>query len=221
MDAMHVNCGEKIDYTPAAAVAAGQIIQWTDGRAAFADSAIAASALGSLRFRGVALITKKATQALSKGQVAQWDDTNNQADIAGDFPVGVVLQDAAATDTQVYVLLNDFRVLNRAFVAKIAYTNVEAAAGTAKKIYDANCPQKLQVIDMWIICKDANAGTVKLTDGTNDITNALTHGTSDKAIVRVGTIDDAYWQIAVGGTLQAVPATGGAAEVYVLLMPVS
>lgn len=83
--------------------------------------------------------------------------------------------------------------------------------------------RKCRVVDFWIICTNATAGTVKLTDtDDNDITDALTHGTTDKAIVRVGTIDDAHWELAAAETLKVVSTgSSSAAQVFVTLLPVA
>lgn len=113
----------------------------------------------------------------------------------------IVRREASATTTVLVELLD------RQFDE---FTIREAVSGTSEiKVFDSDAPFKFEILDFHIICTDANAGTVKLTDGTNDITNALTHGTSDKALVAVGTIDDAYNAIAKNGKLSIVPATGG------------
>ncbi len=91
-----------------------------------------------------------------------------------------------------------------------------AATGTIK-VFESDAPFKFQVVDFHIICTDNVAGTVKLTDGTSDITDALTHGTTDKAKVGVGTIDDAKYEIAKNGSLNIVTATGGKSVAFIHL----
>lgn len=73
-------------------------------------------------------------------------------------------------------------------------------------IFDAVCPFKLRIVDVIIEPRGASAnGTMKITNGTNDITNAMVCAV-DKTMVRAGTIDDAYSTIAAGGTIEVVCA---------------
>ena len=96
----------------------------------------------------------------------------------------------------------------------------EQAAGATVQIFNANCPRKILIIDAWLICSAAHAnGTVKLTDGTNDITDAMICAV-DKTIVRAGTIDDTYSTIAANGSLSLVPANTGTGEVFILCIPI-
>ena len=48
-------------------------------------------------------------------------------------------------------------------------------------------------------------GTMKITNGTNDITDAMVVAV-DKTIVRAGTIDNAYSSLEIGDTLEVVCA---------------
>jgi hypothetical protein len=95
-------------------------------------------------------------------------------------------------------------------------------AGNTAAIYSSNAPFKLRVLDAWSVAKSADGGTWKLTDGTNDITNAVAVTATDKTVNRVGTIDDAYHEIAAGGSLSVV-GDGSLADaaVYVLCARVS
>ena len=88
----------------------------------------------------------------------------------------------------------------------------DASSGLAVTV-----PFAIKIIDV-IVISTASVGsaTVKLTDGTNDITDAIVAAT-DTNVVRAGTIDDAYNEIAAGGTLKVV--TNGAsdrADVYIM-----
>ncbi len=65
----------------------------------------------------------------------------------------------------------------------------------------ASAPFALKVVDVIVESRATSAsGTVKLTNGTNDITNAIVCAV-DKTVGRAGTIDDAYSTIAQGGVL--------------------
>ena len=97
---------------------------------------------------------------------------------------------------------------------------VQVACSTGT-IFNANCPRKLVIIDARVIATATNVGgTVKATDGTNDITDAMVCDT-DKAVTRAGTIDDAYNTLAKGDTLKLVPAASAAGEVFVLALPIA
>ena len=96
------------------------------------------------------------------------------------------------------------------------------ASGADVNIYNANAPFKFRILKAWSVATSADGGSWKLTDGTNDITDTVTVTGTDKTIDRIGTIDDAYHEIAASGTL-TVDADGANAdcEVYVLCMRVS
>ncbi len=88
-------------------------------------------------------------------------------------------------------------------------------------VMDGDVPMALEVIDFWAIGEGSGASdTVKLTDGTNDITDALDVST-DKGVVRASTIDDAYSAIAAGGTLALVVASAAPAKCFIMCMKVN
>lgn len=211
--------GAVLKFTAGADYSAGAVIQVGAAmRAGVVVRDVVSGAEGDYYDSGLFYVKKDEATAFALGQEVFWDTSDNELNTTGDFPMGVVVYAAAAaSDAYCWVLLNGLR---NAAGTPFLLTATVTGAGTVQ-IYNANCPTKLQILDAWIICTDANAGTLKLTDGTNDITNAITHGTTDKAIVRAGTIDDAYNTIAAGGTLNAVAATGGASIVCVLARPVT
>ncbi|HIJ67245.1 MAG TPA: hypothetical protein HPP51_03050 [Planctomycetes bacterium] len=95
-------------------------------------------------------------------------------------------------------------------------------AGSTVQIHNSNAPFKYRVLDAWSVATSADGGTWKLTDGSNDITDAVTVTGTDKTIDRAGTIDDAYHEIAASGSLSVVGDGANAdAIVYVLAMRVS
>jgi len=95
-------------------------------------------------------------------------------------------------------------------------------AGNTVAIHTANAPYKYRILDAWSVATSADAGTWKLSNGTNDITNAVAVTAADKTVNRAGTIDDAYHEIAAGGTLSVV-GDGTLADVivYILAMRVA
>lgn len=211
--------GQTLKFTAGAAYSAGAVIPVGTGtRAGVVVRDVESGAEGDYYDCGLFYVKKDESTAFGLGQEVFWDTSDNELNTTGDFPVGVVVHAAAASsDAYCYVLLNGMRY---PAATPILLQATVSGAGTVQ-IFNANCPTKMKIVDAWIVCTNNTAGTVKLTDGTNDITDAITHGTTDKAIVRAATIDDAYQTIAAGGTLNVVAATGGASQVYVLALPVT
>lgn len=103
--------GDSIDYTPTAAVAAGEVLQIWDGRAAFAPSAIAAGVKGAVSVCGIRELIKTTSVVILQGDPIYWDIsagtcTPLKAVGTGDFFVGVAMADAAAAATAVLVAFN-------------------------------------------------------------------------------------------------------------------
>lgn len=88
----------------------------------------------------------------------------------------------------------------------LVISEVTTGAATGLEIFKANAPFKFQVLDVIIQARGASTnGTMKLTDGTNDITDTIVCAV-DKTLGRAGTIDAAYSEIDVGETLEVVCA---------------
>jgi hypothetical protein len=92
-------------------------------------------------------------------------------------------------------------------------------AGNTVAIYTTNTPFKMRILDAWSVARSADGGTWKVTDGTNDIIAAVTVTGTDKTINRAATIDDAYYEIAAGGSLSVV-GDGSLADVEVNILAV-
>lgn len=99
-----------LDYTPAADVAAGEVIQLRDGRAAWAPSAISSGVKGSVAVCGLVTVAKTASMVILDGGRVYWDHSANKAHYASvsdrDFYLGVAVGDAASADTTMVVNLN-------------------------------------------------------------------------------------------------------------------
>ena len=92
------------------------------------------------------------------------------------------------------------------------------------KIFNQNAPYKFQIVDVIIQPRgDSTNGTMKITDGTNDITDAMVVA-ADKTMVRAASIDDLYSTIEKGQTLEVVCAGDTAANtiglVTIIIVPV-
>lgn len=109
--AIFVQEGESIDYTPVADVAPGDVIVQGD-LIGIAKRSIAANALGALAIEGVFDVAKAAGGGVTfaVGAIAYWDDTNDLAvatDGAGaNKRLGKVILAAADADSVVRVKLD-------------------------------------------------------------------------------------------------------------------
>lgn len=97
---------------------------------------------------------------------------------------------------------------------------IDITAGAAGNT-DIMLTHKTRVIDAWLILRGAGVAscTLQVKNGTNAITDAMAASGSDTAVVRAANINDAYWDIAAGGTLRvtsAGAATQPDATVFVL-----
>lgn len=99
--------GNRIDYTPAADVAAGDVVV-QGGILGVATMPIAANALGALAISGIFKFPKATDEALAAGQAVFWNSaTPKVTGTPAALPyAGVVVLAAAQTDTYVYVAIN-------------------------------------------------------------------------------------------------------------------
>lgn len=87
--------------------------------------------------------------------------------------------------------------------------------GASLTIFDADAPAKFRIVDMTVLSiTTQSSGTVKLTDGSSDITNAIVAAVT-KVVTRAGTIDPAKNEIAAGGTLKVVVANAADARLLI------
>ena len=107
--AQFVHDGRSIDYTPASAVTAGDVVVQGD-LVGIAKLDIAASALGALAVTGVFDVPKTAGQgtAIAAGKKVYWDATNKVATetAQGNTYLGKTVAAAADADTTVRVRLS-------------------------------------------------------------------------------------------------------------------
>lgn len=109
-EALYKYEGEMVDFTPAAAVVAGQVVQLLDGRAGVCPTAIAAGIKGSVCVNGIHEVLKTATMVMLPGSRLYWDHSANKAHLLHgndkDFFLGYCVSDAASAATTVLVNLN-------------------------------------------------------------------------------------------------------------------
>lgn len=110
-EASYYQDGDTLDYTPAAALSSGQVIQVPDGRAAMAVGDIAAGVQGAVQVSGVfQKVAKTAGFVALRGGKAYWDYSANKVYYKKvndqDFYIGRFMSDAASADTECYVVAN-------------------------------------------------------------------------------------------------------------------
>lgn len=134
-----------LDYTPAVALAAGEVFQIGDGRAAYTAVGIAAGALGAARVAGLVKLTKASGFAALKGGRAYWDHSANAVSFKKvndrDFYLGRFAEDGlvAGTDTECSVILNvdppyDIDILRDGFASVPTGTQAAGGFGYPKKL---------------------------------------------------------------------------------------
>lgn len=99
---------------------------------------------------------------------------------------------------------------------------VVSSVGTTANhtLFNAESPH-MKVICAWGIMSGAGAGsdTVKIDDGTNDLTDTVdVSAKGDTDLFLVGEIDDAYQVLAKGSSLIVTRASAAAVDVYILCM---
>jgi predicted RecA/RadA family phage recombinase len=209
-------------------VKAGATLRWTNGTGAtvtsdslvlvgrYAGVAIADIAngdTGALVIRGVANLPKAAGLAIAQGAAVGWNGTAVTT-AEGATPIGVchTAVGSAAATVDVDLNVNLFDIVSPATLAAldagegvpfIIEADVSAAAASVT-IFDDDCPRDLKILDMVVHCTaTVSSGSVKLTDGAADITNAVVMAT-DEAVTRLGTIDTDKSELAAGDSLVAV-----------------
>jgi len=118
MEATFYQEGDVADYTPASARTGGEVVQ-VAGRAGVCLKDIAANIKGSARIKGIVKV-QKVQVAINKGVPVGWDENGSPYGgtassgaatnvlSAADFLLGSAIANAAATDTHVYVALNEY-----------------------------------------------------------------------------------------------------------------
>lgn len=105
--AIYVQEGDLVDYTPSGVVSAGDVIVQGD-LVGVAPRPLAANELGSLIVFGVCDFAKSTGVSYTVGTTLYWDDTNNvvTATATGNKLIGKSVRAAASADTTVRVRLS-------------------------------------------------------------------------------------------------------------------
>lgn len=202
---------DRIRYTPTAAVAINAIVV-LNGLVGIALEAIAANALGYLLVRGEVEVTSDSGTAWSEGDEIFYDATNSvfSATAAGNVYAGRASRAKTSGATTAYVNLN----LPRPLAAGTPFAITVAVASGAAADVDTIVRQDCRVID--VVAQQNGAGeasdTLTVQEGANAITDAMAWSGADKAVVRAGTIDDAYASLSAGDTLRVSPSDDDAGD---------
>lgn len=131
LEASYSADGFSVPHTPPVALAAGEVTQLADGRAAFAARAIAANATGTVHVNGIAALACAAGTTWAAGAEIWWDKSENVAITSQatpeDFYCGVAVEAKASGPTTVRCLMN---------VKRVTPAGVGAAAGTGVTAYE-------------------------------------------------------------------------------------
>jgi len=131
MEAVYSQGDCYVDYTPAVAMSAGQVVQLPDGRAGVATTAIAAGVLGALQVEGQYEVAKTASIVILAGGRVFLDHSARTATFRTvndkDFYLGTAVADAASAATTVTVNLN---VQQRNTIDALNGPSLSVATGT-------------------------------------------------------------------------------------------
>ena len=96
-----------------------------------------------------------------------------------------------------------------------------SASGAEDEVVIASMPRKALVIDAWMIARCANAANVTLKNAANAFTGAVAKGTADDTIVSMATIIAEYDEIAAEAAVVASFSAEGAADIFLLCLPIA
>ena len=87
-------------------------------------------------------------------------------------------------------------------------------AGGATADTDVTVTHKVRVIDAWVVNRAAGTAsdTITIKNGSTAISDAIDISGADKTVARIGTIDDAQWEIAAAGTLRITETDGAGSD---------
>lgn len=78
---------------------------------------------------------------------------------------------------------------------------------------DLTMPYKVRILDAKVIQQEAamTTGVVRVYNGSNAVSSTMSVAGADTTIARATTIDEAYYDVAAGGTLR-ITSSGGASQ---------
>lgn len=230
MEAVNVQCGGSIDYTPSGAdVAAGQVVVQRD-LVGVANVEIKDGKLGALAVHGVFDFAKTASGGITfaVGDVAYWDDTGNVAvptPGAGNRRIGKVLKTAADADATVRVRISEatpFHLGSKALAGAAQQAGVQSWANPegvsiviTRALLDVTTPSSgACTLDIGTTATSATTTSDNLIDGLSVaaaglFSNLKNPGTNGKADQKLAS---GKW---VTSTSSSGDATGLVATLYI------
>lgn len=214
--------GKVITYANSGSAISANAVVVVGQRVGIATVDIAASTgTGAVALTGVWTVAKTTSLTITQGDLLYWDTgTSKVTKNPTDIPMGYAWASAASAATTVEVLLAP--APRTSVLATGQYEAVFlkfdcSAAAASITLYDAAVPFAMEIAHVWVQCTSANAsGTIKLTDGSTDITDAIACAT-DKAIDYAASIDNATSTLAAGDSLVAVKnAAADQGTVYII-----
>jgi|DEB0MinimDraft_3_1074331.scaffolds.fasta_scaffold00114_6 predicted RecA/RadA family phage recombinase len=224
-----VQPGKILSITAGGAVASGSVQQVGSEFIGVAlDAASASGVVYPLATEGVFTINKKTSETWAIGDSLYWDSSASTASktyVAGaaDNFVGVATAVAAAAATSGNCKLREGASPLGALVGQLSGTQLantadDAAVGGIPVVHMIDIPATAGDTDVTLTHKTRffrfdcvktdeaglAGGTLTVKNGSTAITDAIAwdNTVSDKDVSQAGTLDDAQWAVAAGGTLK-------------------
>lgn len=193
MKTVYRQAGELIDYTPAAAVDAGDLV-FRGSIVGQVTNGVAANEPGALRTCGVIRLTKASATVFATASAAEvyWDASTDLAVTSAGYPlVGVAVGGGADGDTYVDVLITPPPVAGVARVLRTRATTAQVNAGLT--LLPAVPGRKYRIHDVALIAIGGNAATATSVDilGTQSDSSVklmagLVAGLTQNTLLRAG-----------------------------------
>ncbi len=166
MEATFIHDGFSIDYTPAAEIAAGEVVVL--GKTCFmAKLSIPAGTLGALAATGVYDVLKTDALEFTPGEAVYWNDTTNRAtQTTTDTYMGVAVKAAAAADATVRIHLRSLQeaIADQFGLADLSDVGVSTATAGNLLIADGDSFESLAVSGLATL---AASGAIGLPDAAD------------------------------------------------------
>lgn len=87
---------------------------------------------------------------------------------------------------------------------------IQVATSASNGNTDVVVTNKFRILDVYVIQQAAavTSEVCTLYNGTNAVSSTMSLAAADKSVARATTIDDAYWDVAAGGTLRVTTSAG-------------
>jgi len=216
MEAYLVQEGSTIDYTPTSAVECGEILD-IGGKAAVAQSPIAANALGSVSVDGIFAVACATGVTFALGEKVYWDISGSTAINfgsvdAGDFYLGLCTE----TKTTALIVYVD---LNASLRRGLQYVNVAASSAhtntTTEALFDKTFTIPANTLRAGDVLRVRYQGIATATNSTDTLTIKLYFGGLTGTAILAGTATDVENNNIFAGDATIVLRTVGSSGTFV------